>query len=230
MKYDKYDLSLTVTDLVGGTPKNPELIRAWHAARWPAGTGRLGLGDPATPEEATERTIQALGAGVDDDPAAAMWSGFVEVDGTPALESRQVKAALKEAANILRDQEEFYVRGKPIFLRSKLAEQVFVLPKVLPLTGKVETREHPVHAMTRQGPRTSLKRVDYIRTAGLAATLAVAGLGTFTEDRLRSLLDYAAINGLGAERSQGHGQFTWELDHAGTFGSVVDLRQSVTAR
>ncbi len=65
--------------------------------------------------------------------------------------------------------------------------------------------------MTARGPRTALKRSDYISGVKLVCRLEVLDDNFITESMLRTILDYASENGLGADRSQGYGTFTYEL-------------------
>lgn len=214
--FDSYRLDLDVERLVGGIPKHPEIVKRWQEARW-KDNPILQVGDPATPEEAAERTIELLGDQISDEEKG-IWTTFVEhPDGGFAIESRQVKAMLKEAANVLRTM--LPVHGKVIPLRARLAERVFVEPNLLPVTGVLNddgelptgTIERPIHVMTARGPRTALKRTDYIDRAQITCTLKVLKDGMFDEKLLVPILDYATKNGLGTDRSQGAGVFTYTL-------------------
>jgi hypothetical protein len=92
--------------------------------------------------------------------------------------------------------------------KSKLAERVFVEPAMI-LLGKEPdgTDERVVHVMTAMGPRSSFKKYDYYDAPEISFTLKVLNDGVVTEHHLRTILEYAQDNGLGADRSQGFGQF-----------------------
>jgi|SRR5262245_1465178 len=203
-----YRLELSVDRLVGGIPKNPDIVKRWQEARW--NERKLEAGDPATPEEAAEITIEMLGEQMEAEEKG-IWTGFVEApEGGLAVESRQIKACLKESANILRTM--IRVHGKTIPLRARLAERVFVVEHLLPLgVDQAQSRERPIHVMTAQGPRTALKRTDYVVDAKLSCTLKVLDDGVISETILRDILDHASLNGLGTDRSQGEGTFTYVL-------------------
>ena len=213
--YDTYHLTLYVDRLVGGIPKHPALIKRWQEAHL-KGT------EPITAEQATEQTLNLLGSQAmdPDEVVSGIWTGFVTLRESDqlALEGRNVKAMLKESANIVRTLPEAQVRGKPIPLRAKLAERVFVTPNRIPILdehGNVITEpksaERPVHVMTMQGPRTALKRADFVEDAVLNCDLKVLQDGVITEKTLRLILDHACLNGIGTDRSQGNGTFTYEL-------------------
>lgn len=77
------------------------------------------------------------------------------------------------------------------------------------------TEEKAIHVMTAQGPRTALKRVD-IMDPGVQFEASLKWLddGIVDLDLVRVFLDYMTVNGIGAERSQGSGQFSFVLKAA----------------
>ena len=210
--WDTYHLTLVRDNIAGGLPTDPRLIDAWQQARW-SKAAKLLPEDPKTPAEAVENTLELL-PGV---PEEAGWTTFArDPAGHLCLEGRQVKAALKESANVLKGL--LPVNGKVIPLRSKLAERVFVKERLLPLlrdgrplTEPDGTVERPIHVMTAQGPRSALKRADVCNEVYVECTLVVVRDGLVTEPMLRTLLDHIDENGLGADRSQGYGVGSYTL-------------------
>jgi hypothetical protein len=210
--WKQYQLELRVTRLIGGIPRHPEIVARWQKARWPELTSRLQPGDPQTPEDAAEITVENLGSqAMSDEEVSGIWTGFMERDGSLVVEARQIKAMFKESANIVRTM--LPVRGKVIPLRSRLAERVFVHPLFIPLgvAEPTDTIERPIHVMTAQGPRTALKRTDYVDDAKIVCELKVLNDGQITDAMLRFILDHAAENGLGTDRSQNQGTFEYTL-------------------
>lgn len=212
--WTEYDLVLEVDTLVGGIPKHPEIVKRWQEAKWPTNPAtKLKEDDPATPADAAGITIAMLGEQAIDpeEKVAGIWTGFVESDGALAIESRTVKAMLKESANIMKTL--LPVGGKPIPLRSKLAERVFVHPHFISLDRSEpdEVVERPIHVMTPMGPRTALKRTDICRKVSVVCVLRVLNDGVISENILRGILDHASENGLGTDRSQGNGVFSYTL-------------------
>lgn len=210
--YRCYTLTMHVERLVGGIPRHPEIVKRWQEARFPRDKSKLGNGDPQTPGEAADRTVDTLGdQAITDEDVEGIWTGFMEYPGGGiAIEGRQVKAMLKESANVLKAL--LPVRGKPIPLRARLAERVFVLDRFI-LVGDEPTGtvERAIHVMTAQGPRTALKRTDYVDDAVVVCTLKVLDDGIINDERLTAILDHASLNGLGTDRSQGNGTFTYDL-------------------
>lgn len=206
--FTEYRLNLTIDRLVGGIPRHPEIVRRWQEARWSDNPS-------ATLDEAVTETVEELGSqALSEEQVEGIWTGFAEKDGHLVLEERNVKAMLKESANIVKSLPEALVRGKAIPLRSKLAERVYVHPKWIDLgvTEPTGTIERPIHVMTQRGPRTALKRTDYVDDVKLDLTLEVLDDGVITEQRLRLILDHASRNGLGTDRSQGNGTFAYTLE------------------
>lgn len=214
--FKEYTLVMHVDSLHGGIPKHPEIVRRWQEANWPANPSALKEGDPTTPQDAADKTVDLLGEGALDaeEKIQGIWTGFVQQGDTVMVESRQIKAMLKESANIIKNLPELRnTKGKAPYLRAQLAERVFPKEKLIRIgtTADVQVEERPIHVMTRQGPRAALKRVDLLEKATVECTLMVLEDGVITEDLLRVILDHASYNGFGTDRSQGNGTFTYEL-------------------
>jgi hypothetical protein len=205
-----YTLRMDIKSLCGGLPTDPAMILAWQQKNWKE-SAKVGPDDPQTPEEAAERTLGYL-EGVEPEKG---WTTFPRRDGIFCVETRQIKAMLKEAANIMKGL--LPVKDKVIPLRSKLAERVFVsrTDPLIPITPERtkpdRTIERAIHVMTAQGPRDALKRTDVLDEAHIECTLKVLNDGVFDDKMLVRLLNYAAENGFGADRSQGFGTFYYEL-------------------
>jgi len=69
--------------------------------------------------------------------------------------------------------------------------------------------ESAIHVMTPRGPRSALKRCDYVQQAHATFEIWVAGEAVTKKD-LEQLLTLGQEIGLGASRSQGYGKFTLE--------------------
>ena len=219
-----YEAKIAIRNrIVGGIPMAPKLIEGWLAASMPdvAAEERKKLAE-ATAAELPEITEEAAGA---------MWTTFKRNDDGLYIEGRQIKAAIKEASNVLRalltadegagkkkkDGAAAGTKEKSRYtnLRSRVAERVFVVEDVVALCdgngARIRepsgTEERAIHVMTAAGPRNALKRVDYVVAPHLSFTLRVLRDGVVDEPLLRVLFDYMGENGLGADRSQGNGTF-----------------------
>ena len=191
--YKYYEVNMKVADrIVGGIPKNPEVISNWVKSS-------MQKADKVKKEEVIKETVTAMG---EDEFAGKMWTGFKSDPETGLyIEARQVKAMLKEGANVLKKILDITA------FRSKLAERVWVSPDNIPLGVKepTGTDQRAVHVMTRQGPRSALKKFDYVEEPTITFQLEVLNDGVVTKQRLESVLEYCAKNGIGAMRSQGEG-------------------------
>jgi CRISPR/Cas system CSM-associated protein Csm4 (group 5 of RAMP superfamily) len=206
--WQTYHVKLKLRDrLIGGYPKNPEAEAAMLRAR-----GLEDLipkpQDPATMSE--EQAETAKTAAIERSS-----TGFKSNGAGIYLESRQIKAMLKESANVLKNNRLLDIKQ----LKSKLAERVFVYPDHIRLgAGPDGTDQRVVHVMTAQGPRSSIKFFDYLNEPEIEFHLKVLKDNVVTESVLRTILEYAQENGLGADRSQGFGQF-----------DLVEFAQEVSA-
>jgi hypothetical protein len=67
--------------------------------------------------------------------------------------------------------------------------------------------EKPISVMTMQGPRTSIKRAEFVENVPLHFTIRVLKDNLVTVEHIRTLLEYMSVGGIGSDRSQGSGTF-----------------------
>ncbi len=205
--------------IVGGIPQDPKMIEGWIGAKMP----ELKAEEKA---DLAARTAAELPAATEE-AAKSMWTTFKRDETGLYLEGRNVKALLKEVSNILRDKllkgeakelEAASSKAKNRFtnLKSKVAERAFVEEDKIRFTRGDQvlkavdgTEERPIHVITAQGPRTALKRFDYVNApAELTFHVRFLSDGVVDLKLLETIFEYGGWNGLGADRSQGNGQFT----------------------
>lgn len=198
--FDSYRVTIKLKNIVGGKPATPELIEKWVAA--------------TNKEKSSEKRAEIVNAhletlgDVTDEKMEKQTTVFARVNDELAIEGRQLKALLKEAANIIKSIGPDDVKN----LRSKVADQVFVDEEYV-LLGRTEPDKHlerPIHVITAQGPRTSIKRVEIVEGATINFTVKRRrgrDKQSVPETTLMAILDYAQSIGLGADRSQGFGLF-----------------------
>jgi hypothetical protein len=93
--------------------------------------------------------------------------------------------------------------------KSKVSNQVYIETDIIPL-GKSEpdgTEKRFIQVMTRQGPRSTYKYIDYIVNPELKFVLKVLNGGSITEDHIKTIFEYGSVHGIGQERSQGWGRY-----------------------
>lgn len=199
--FETYLVSIHVKNIAGGKPATPDIIQKWV--------------DATNKQKSQEERIRIAKAHVEslpditDEKHEKQSNIFSRKDGQLCIEGRQIKAMLKESANIIKN---ITPTGPITALRSKVADQVFVDEEYIPI-GKTEPDkviERPIHVMTAQGPRTSIKRMEIVENVDVVFTVRKK-IGrdkmSVPEATLLAILDYAQTIGLGADRSQGYGTF-----------------------
>lgn len=192
-----YRVKIKVRDrLVGGYPKNPDAEAAMLKAR--------GLEDLIPPQPDLSTLTEEEQKEIKINAVEKSWIGFKTNGNGPYLESRCIKAMFKECANILKGPELLNIKN----FKSKIAERVFVEPTEIVMGRQPDgTDERVVHVMTAMGPRSSIKFFDYYNQPEIEFRLKVLTDGVVKDSHLKTILEYAQENGLGADRSQGYGQF-----------------------
>lgn len=200
--------------LLGGIPKSPELVEAWLRSK-------AGITDQEEVRHAMLRTLVEMGvADVYDDMSmeeaieaskkiagSKATTGF-KIDARRGLyiESRQLKAMLKENVNILYAGQRVGPTKKGP--KSYAAERVFFAPNNLYL-GAMEPHNIELligHVTGPQGPRSTLTYHEYVDRGAFDFTVMVAE-DSIPEDWWPRVWTLAEQNGLGACRSQGYGTF-----------------------
>lgn len=212
--------------LMGGIPKNPEVVEGWIRSK-------SGITDEQEIQSLVRRTMIDQGTWKPDmsdeeiEQASKLVAGLKETTGFKRdtegglyIESRQIKAALKEAVSILYAGETWgatrrqNARGEDVTgYRGKgpkqyLAERVFVSPDHL-LLGCIEPDGVELvigHIIGPQGPRSTLGYHEYTTGSRLEFDVLVAR-DVVEEHRWPDIWELMQENGIGALRSQGYGRF-----------------------
>jgi len=220
--FSAYRAQLVFRDkLVGGIPKDPKLIEGWLRAR-------ARIEDTNELRHAMLRTMSELGAEVrpdmsfndlvDSSDAIAppkQTTGFKVGEEGLYIESRQIKAMLKESTNILFGGERWGTTKKGP--RAFLAERVFVEPDKLWL-GTQEPGGIQLmigHLTGATGPRSTLGYFEYVERPTLSFRVTVVR-DCITSEQWADIWIHAQENGLGALRSQGFGRFyveAWDREN-----------------
>jgi CRISPR/Cas system CSM-associated protein Csm4 (group 5 of RAMP superfamily) len=200
--YDVYRLKLRLVEkLAGGVPKNPDLIRSWVEAS----TGYKDEKSEELTEAALEQQIDTV--------SEKSWNGFFRDEQKGLyIEARCVKAMFKECASVLRITTQ-KLGSKQILQHGFEVKSLDGGARIY--LGKQKPDgfdESPIHVVTPQGPRTAIKRVDYVENVDLefevwVLTTAAQEKRHVGEDDLKRMLALGQENGLGADRSQGQGKF-----------------------
>lgn len=197
---------------MGGVPKNPEIVEGWIRSK-------SGVTDEEEIQSMVRRTMLEQGTWREDmteaEVAAAskavaqlkQTTGF-KIDDELGLyiESRQIKAGIKEATNILYAGDKWgETRKGP---RSFLAERVFVSPDRLYL-GSLEPDGVELmigQVSGPQGRRSTLGYHEFVIGASLEFDVLVAR-DAIRQEWWIDIWTLMEENGMGALRSQGFGRF-----------------------
>lgn len=201
--------------VMGGTPKDPRIIESWLRTR-------AMIDDVTELRQATIRTLTELGYEVRPDQTyeelleasealgAEKHTNGLKFDARGLyLESRVVKAAIKESVNILYAGDRWGKTKKGP--RSFTAERVFIKPDKLYL-GRTEPDGIELfigHVTGPRGPQSTLGYHEFV--AGAVLDFAVMSCrDEVTPRQWAEIWVLAQEGGLGALRSQGHGRFDVE--------------------
>jgi hypothetical protein len=213
--FDKYEVKIRFADrLVGGIPVVPEgADRADAYEGWARGQGVEPENAAALSETLAEdadmpvtaEQVEGLQTGFRRDPEQGLY-----------IEARQVKACLREAAQrlglIVQKRGARQVLQHDLHVRAPDGSQKLFLGRSEPDGAD----QRPISVVTRQGPRTAIKRFEYVTQADLTFHVLIlaggvgkdkAGAPIIGQQELTDMLELAQMLGLGADRSQGEGTF-----------------------
>lgn len=223
--FTRYRVSLRFTGrLLGGTPKRADIVEGWLRTK-------TGVDDVSEVRAMMVRVLEDQGIEITPDMTYEemvdvskrvagdhMANGFRQDASGLYIESRAVKAMLKEAVNVLfgGNKERWGVTRKGP--KSAMAEWVFPVEDRVHLQrpdgdgGYLSVMEpdglHLLigHVTGPQGPRSTLSHYEYVVQPYLS--FEVFSLqDRVTQEQWHQTLRYAQENGLGAVRSQGFGRF-----------------------
>lgn len=208
--WNTYNATIRCTDrLVGGIPVVPDdADRADAYESWARGQG---IEDPAARHELSERLAEDTDMPVAVEDVAGLMTGFRRDDDGLYIEARQVKAMLRESAQRLGLIQK--KRGARQVLQHDLHVSATDGGQKIHLDAAEPdgTDQRPISVVTRQGPRTAIKRFEYLNQPVIHCRVRVlaggVGDGLIGEDELRDLFEFGGSLGIGADRSQAAGIF-----------------------
>jgi len=215
-RWTTYKAEYHLYTLVGGIPKDPDTIKAWLKAR-------LELGETEILAIANE-TIEQMGwvqgqlksEQLDELVEAVMakdtkGNSFKMVEGGLIIEGRQIKAAIKEAANALypgTSQWPGYPGGTRKGLASYSVERVEVIERAIPIgrdKPDIIGEQRIKHITGPQGKRSTINVVDVCEDVKISFHVKV--LDDFINQELwGQIWEYVELGGIGADRARGDGR------------------------
>jgi hypothetical protein len=186
-------------------PKTPEEIKGMLLNRMPKEKP-----EDATPvEELIEQVVEEVGA--DEEPLPG-WATFKRNGNGLYYEGRCIRGHLKDAAQQLGNMVKG--QGEITAFKAKFANRVYVVEDVIPLGKEAPdgTEMRFIQVMTRQGPRSTYKYIDYVDQPAMSFTLKLLEDKVITEDHIKMVFEYGAVHGMGQERSQGWGRYEYKIE------------------
>lgn len=237
LRWKNYRMRMTfTTPLCGGVPRNDKLVREWaeRRAATPAAYAKLKK-EPPGPEETAKQpknigavmdekseTVDTLPEGTDAQ-MEKVWVGFSRDKNGLFIRGANVRAHLKDCAGVI--GQEMKAEKDPLTnFRSKVISRLYVKEDRLYPTDKKGqifkeasgNRDAALTVMTPMGPRTCLKRVDFLEDAVIDLTLQIMIGNIIKEDHIVDCLDYGLVHGFNQDRSLQFGRYNYELfDPAG---------------
>jgi hypothetical protein len=213
--------------LCGGSPRNDEIVAEWvhiRAARRATSAGPDGKAPQSLEAVTAERvaTLDPLDPNGEQADTDRVWVGFQRDEEGLFVRGANVRAHLKDCAGVLAPAMKAGSLGLGSLLnfRAKFVDAIYVAEDRLhlldmtdkPITEPSGYRDATMNVMTARGPRTCLKRVDYVFPARIVATLQVLEPSPIEAKHVRACLEYGAVHGFGQDRSLQFGRYTWMLE------------------
>ena len=211
--WKKYEVELQMTGYFAASlPRTREEIEKMLVNRMPTKPPE----DFIPLDELAVQVVEKVGATeeADEEELKYGWATFPRNEDGLYYEGRCVRGHLKDCANQVKDAIKPEVKA----LKAKVANKVYVMTDVIPLMAYgmqakeiAGTVQRFVQVMTRQGPRSTIKYVDYLEKPMLTFHLNVLDDDVITNDILNAIFEYGSVHGMGQERSQGWGRYTFTI-------------------
>lgn len=201
----RYEGTLLVHDLHGGTPTDPKVAEGWLRSKLAAKDDII---RSLVAQTMLERGIEDPEEALEHVDSLKHLNGFKRDGHGLYIEGRQLKAGIKEAANIRWPKRRWGPSSKGT--RSFFAEHVFVQEERLHLGVESPSGIHQRFVHTWRG--AGIQYEEYVDEAKLSFHLVTDS--EFSKDDWAALWLTAEAQGLGSSRSQGFGQYevvNWRL-------------------
>ena len=208
--WNRYQITLQMEGEFGASIPNTEIeIRGKLENRMPK--NKPDGGQPI------EDLVEEVSSQVDTEEETEFgWLTFKRDDEGLLYEGRCIRGHLKDCALAVKD---FFPDIK--VFRSKVVNRMYIEESMIPVykddvrvTEPDEAQQRFIQVMTRQGPRSTIKYVDYVDSPTITFHIRLLNDGLIDIDHIKTMFEYGATHGMGAERSQGWGRY-----------SVVDIKQ-----
>lgn len=166
-------------------------------------------------EELAQQVATEVADPTGEEESRVGWSTFKRDELGLYYEGRCVRGHLKDCA----------LQVAPFFptvlnFRAKFVNKVYVATDKVHLARAESigqaimqpdgTEQRFIQVLTRQGPRSSMKNIDYVVAPRITFILKVLNDTVITEQHLRAVFEYGGTHGMGQERSQEWGHYRLE--------------------
>lgn len=225
-RWTTYRAEYHLDTLVGGIPKDPDTIRQWLKSKLELGeTEIMAIADETIAEmgwtagdlgseqldELVDRVMARDTKGNSFKMVDPVTGKPVQKGGVLVIEGRQVKAAIKEAANALYPGTTHWPNwpaGTRKGLAAYMVERVEVVDRFIPIgrdKPDIIGEQRIKHISGPQGKRSTINVVDVCEDVKIAFTVRV--LDDFiTSELWGQLWEYVELGGIGADRARGDGR------------------------
>lgn len=228
--WTKYSLKMDfTTELCGSVPKNQDIIETWITVRKASDArhrqeSRDGIGPDGRKPQAMELIIaereETMPEIDGDEEMKKSWVGFSKDEHGLFVRGGNVRAHLKDCADVLGKYKKSKAGGGILNFRFKFVSAIYVSEdrlRILDVNGNAmhkptDWREATMRVKGPTGPRQCLKRVDYCHPAKIECTILLCkAVGEIGEHDVRDCLEYGAVHGFGQDRSLQFGRYDWTL-------------------
>ena len=209
-----YGVSLQIEgQFASSLPRTTEEIRAMLEHRMPTRKPE----DAVPIDQLANQVAAEVGAtskGDENEDYLPSWATFKRDKNGLYYEGRQIRGHIKDCALQVAQIMQASIKN----FRSKVANKVYVIDDIIRLwkdefqnerfTEVDGTEERFVQVMTRQGPRSAIKNIDYINDPYMSFRIKILNDGIITIDDVETIFEYGSVHGIGQERSQGWGRYS----------------------
>ena len=220
--WHRYKISIEIDGQFGASiPHTEDEIKKMLLYRMPENKPGSGEWDASDLDEVAKKIATDRNAELEaDEPEEGWlpgWAGFLrDENGGIVYEGRCIRGHLKDSAFGIKDMDG--VKGTKNF-RAKFVQRVYIErnkndhihlhdangERIIEPTDR---QQRFIQVMTRQGPRSTIKYVDYVLDPRMTFVVKLLDDGVITNKHLGMVLEYGGTHGIGAERSQGWGTYT----------------------
>ena len=206
-----------LTQLCGSVPADPEVVKAWLAARKP----KAQPPNSKSLDEINEEVMASLAA--EEEKASGILT-FQRYEGGLVMRAATIRAHLKDCARVISSYTGKIEREKSFATRVinavYLDPAAYWIPVLRPdgtRVGKHDgERDKAIHVRGPFGVMNALKRFEWVQPARMDFELWVlqvaGGKSSIGLKDLETVMQYGGVHGYAGERGDGEGRYTFTIE------------------